>query len=54
REKMLGKDHPDTLACVYNLAFLLHQQRRYGAPSALYERASSGFQHVIRPEYPNT
>ncbi|XTI88310.1 hypothetical protein V2W45_1343129 [Cenococcum geophilum] len=54
REKALEKEHPDTLTSIYCLAFLFHQQRQCKAASALYERAGSGYQRVLRLEHPTT
>ncbi|OCK88016.1 uncharacterized protein K441DRAFT_591444, partial [Cenococcum geophilum 1.58] len=54
REKALGKEHPDTLASVYFLAFLLHQQQQYEAASVLYQRAGSGYKRALGPEHPTT
>ena len=45
-EKVLGVEHPDTLASVQNLAYLFYHQQRYHDASNLYLRASAlGLKH---------
>jgi hypothetical protein len=53
-EKMLGPEHPDTLASIYCLAHLLTQQRRYNEALALYGRACAGYQAVLGKNHPTT
>ncbi|KAF2676940.1 hypothetical protein K458DRAFT_320815, partial [Lentithecium fluviatile CBS 122367] len=54
REKMLGREHPDTLTSVYHLAFLFHQQQHYPAACALYQRACDGCVKVLGTQHPIT
>jgi len=54
REKELGKQHPDTLTSVSNLAYLLHKQRRYDEASQLYQRACDGYEEKLGSEHPTT
>jgi hypothetical protein len=54
REKVLGMEHPNALASVYNLAYLLHSQRQLQQASVLYQRALSGYQQTLGPAHPTT
>jgi hypothetical protein len=54
REKVLGKDHPDTLVSVYCLAQLLENRHRYDESTALYERACTGYSAVFGKDHPTT
>ena len=54
REEILGKMHPDTLASVYNLAYLLEKKQEYEEASLLYERACTGYNLVLGSEHPDT
>ena len=54
REKVLGKEHPDTLMSVYCLAYLLQQQQRYPMAKSLYERALTGYRRVFQSHHPTT
>jgi len=54
REKVLGKDHPDTLTSVYRLAYLLHQNASLAAAMPLYELAYSGYVLRLGPSHPTT
>ena len=51
---MLGKEHPDTLASVNNLAGLLRKQGRYEEAEPLYRRALKGCEEVFGEEHPHT
>jgi tetratricopeptide (TPR) repeat protein len=53
-EKALGKEHPDTLTCVYCLAYLLHQRDKYKDALILYQRAYTGYQQTLGPDHPTT
>ena len=53
-EKVLGVEHPDTLASVSNLASVLHTQQRYNDASVLYLRASTEFSNTLGPDHPTT
>lgn len=49
REKVLGNEHPETLASVGNLAYLYHQHKRYDAAFELYQRACNGLERTESP-----
>ena len=54
RERVLGKEHPDTLGSVNNLAALYHDQGRYGEAEPLYKRALEASERVLGKEHPDT
>jgi hypothetical protein len=54
KEKVLGKEHPNTLMSVYCLAYLLHKRKRYDAASELYRRASRGYRITLGQSHPTT
>lgn len=54
REKLLGNEHPDTLASIGDQAFLLHLQKRYTDATTLYEKSSAGFQKALGANHPTT
>ena len=51
---MLGKEHPDTLVSVNNLALLYEAQGRYGEAEPLYRRALEAYERVLGKEHPDT
>jgi hypothetical protein len=53
-ERVLGKEHPDTLKSVDNLAYFFHGQKRFREATMLYEKACSGFMKVLGPSHPLT
>jgi tetratricopeptide (TPR) repeat protein len=53
-EKELGPEHPDTLTCLNNLAWLLREQHDFAATRPLYERALAIREKVLGPEHPDT
>lgn len=53
-EKMLGKEHPNTLTSVYCLAYLLHQKKRYKDAEMFYHRAYAGYRKALGEKYPTT
>jgi hypothetical protein len=53
-EKVLGPEHPDTLASLNNLANLYQAQGRYGEAEPLYRRALAVMEKVLGPEHPDT
>lgn len=53
-ERALGREHPDTLKSVYNLASLYLAQGRYGEAEALYRRALEAQERVLGKEHPQT
>lgn len=54
REKVLGREHPDTLTSVYCLADLLAKQHMFNESLALYERACDGYSRVLGEHHPTT
>ena len=54
RERVLGKEHPDTLMGIYCLAYLLQNQKRYDSSSVLYQRALLGYQKKLGLDHPAT
>ncbi|KAF2818186.1 hypothetical protein CC86DRAFT_309728, partial [Ophiobolus disseminans] len=53
-EKVLGYEHPNTLTSVYCLAHLLTHLYRYEESLVLYDRASGGYEAVLRKDHPTT
>ena len=53
-EKVLEKEHPDTLTSVYWLAYLLHKQKQYDGAAELHQRACDGFKKKLGPRHPTT
>ena len=51
---MLGREHPDTLLSVNNLAALYHAQGRYSEAEPLYKRALEASERVLGREHPDT
>ena len=51
---MLGREHPDTLTCLNNLAVLLNNKGDYAAAEPLCRRALEGFERLLGPEHPET
>ena len=49
---MLGKEHPETLWNIINLACDLEGRWRYKEAEALYRRVLEGRQKVLRKEHP--
>ncbi|MDM8546105.1 CHAT domain-containing protein, partial [Candidatus Venteria ishoeyi] len=54
REAVLGKEHPDTLISVNNLAGLYESQGSYGEAEPLYQRALRVREAVLGKEHPDT
>ena len=54
RERVLGPEHPDTLASVNDLATLYERQGRYAEAEPLYLRALAARERVLGLEYPDT
>jgi tetratricopeptide (TPR) repeat protein len=54
RERVLGPEHPDTLASVNNLAELYQGQGRYTEAEPLYQRALAARERVVGLEHPDT
>ncbi|OQN95386.1 hypothetical protein B0A48_18634 [Cryoendolithus antarcticus] len=53
-EKVLGKEHPDTLASVSNLALVLQYQGKYEAAETMNRRALEGCEKVLGKDHPDT
>ena len=51
---MLGKEHPNTLSSVNNLAGVLQDQGEYKAADELHRRALEGNEKVLGKEHPYT
>jgi Tfp pilus assembly protein PilF len=54
REKVLGKEHPDTLTSVNNLGAVLQAQGDYKTAEEHHRRALAGWESVLGKEHPNT
>ncbi len=53
-ERVLGKDHPDTLTSVNNLAEILRSKGDYAGAEPLCRRALEGKERVLGKEHPST
>jgi CHAT domain-containing protein/Tfp pilus assembly protein PilF len=53
-EKLLGKEHPDTLTSLNDLALLYSRQGQYGEAEPLLRRALEARERVLGKEHPNT
>ena len=51
---MFGKDHPDTLTCMDNLAMVLQAQEKYDAAEEMSQRVLDGREKVLGKGHPNT
>jgi len=54
REKALGKEHPDTLTSVSNLALVLLHQGKHEAAEEMNRRALEGREKALGKEHPDT
>jgi tetratricopeptide (TPR) repeat protein len=54
REKVLGREHPDTLTSVNSLAYLLAKLCDYKESLDLYNRACDGYSVVLGEHHPTT
>ena len=54
REKVLGKEHPNTLTSVDNLAIVLQRQGKYEEAEQMTRRALDGREKVLGKEHPHT
>ena len=54
REKVLGREHPDTATSLNNLAVLLENKGDYEGAEPLYRRALEIYEKVFGKEHPNT
>jgi len=53
-ERVLGPEHPDTLASVNNPAALLDSKGDYPGAEPLCRRALEGRERILGPEHPDT
>ena len=54
RETVLGKDHPDTLASMNNLAISLRNQGKYAEAEAIYRQTLQLRETVLGKDHPST
>jgi tetratricopeptide (TPR) repeat protein len=54
REKVFGREHPDTLTTVDDLGSVLLRQGRYKEAEAMHQQALEGREKVLGPEHPST
>jgi tetratricopeptide (TPR) repeat protein len=53
-ERVLGREHPETLGKLNNLAVLYADQGKYKQAEPLYQRALEASERVLGPEHPDT
>jgi hypothetical protein len=53
-EKVLGKEHPDTLTSMNNLAFLLQSQGKYDEAEPISRQILALMEKVLGKEHPDT
>ena len=53
-ERVLGREHPNTLNSVNNLAVLLFHKGDYAGAEPLLRRALEAKERVLGPEHPDT
>jgi Tetratricopeptide repeat len=51
---VLGREHPDTLTTLNNLAIALYDQSKYAASELLYRQVLKGREKVLGREHPDT
>jgi tetratricopeptide (TPR) repeat protein len=54
REKVLGQEHPDTLASISNLALVLNRQGKYEEAEAMNRQTLARYEKVLGHEHPHT
>ncbi|OSS43186.1 hypothetical protein B5807_12172, partial [Epicoccum nigrum] len=54
REKVLGREHPNTLASMNNLALVLDSQGKYEEAEAMHRQTLATREKVLGREHPNT
>lgn len=54
REKVLGREHPDTLASIDNLGLVLSRQGKYKEAEAMHRQVLEVRESVLRYEHPST
>ncbi|OCK99605.1 uncharacterized protein K441DRAFT_724667 [Cenococcum geophilum 1.58] len=53
-EKVLRREHLDTLTSVSNLGSVLESQGKYKEAEAMHRRALEGYKKVLRLKHPHT
>jgi tetratricopeptide (TPR) repeat protein len=53
-ERLLGRDHPDTLACQGNLAFVYGRAGKTGESVTLYAQTLADYERTLGNEHPDT
>ena len=51
---MLGKNHPETLAAVMNMAIVYKTQKDYGEAEEMYQRALKGYEAQLGKDHTST
>ena len=54
REKVLGREHPDTLTSMNNLALVLNRQGKYEEAEAMHRQTLAMYEKVLGREHPDT
>ena len=54
RKRVLGEDHPDTLALLNNLAFLFESMGEYDRALPIYEDCLAKQKRVLGEDHPHT
>jgi hypothetical protein len=54
RLRVLGPDHPSTLAAMFNMSRLLKRQRRFEEAKKLAEEAVAGARKALGEDHPDT
>jgi hypothetical protein len=54
RERVLGKEHPDTMTSMNNLAVVLQGQGKYEQAEERNQRALEGREKALGKEHPDT
>jgi tetratricopeptide (TPR) repeat protein len=54
RERVLGRDHPDTLTTMYNLAHLFHDNKQFDKAALLYRESLEGLIKKLGPGHATT
>ena len=52
--RILGEEHPDTLATMHNLALVLRGQGEHAQARALYEKVLEAWRRILGEEHPDT
>jgi len=53
-EKVLGKDHPNTLGTVHNIAITFQSRGEHDKAMVWFQRALEGYEKVLGKDHPNT